>query len=176
MSAEKSDSVWIWSIGHSEDSADSGDSDVQAEVDHLDNSNDESSDQNNRDDGADDDEEEEEEDDEDGDEDEDDDDDDDDGKNRKRNRKPTTVKALKRWRTKQKEIKFQKLFEANKHLFDLSCDLCPKIFKSLDEGRAHYLTDHNNSKGYIKCCGAKLQYRCKVVQHLERHLEPEKLK
>lgn len=87
---------------------------------------------------------------------------------------PKTVRGLKKWRSKQKEMKFQKLFEENRHRFDLTCDSCPKSFNSLDETRAHYLTDHNNTKGYIKCCRTKLQYRCQIVAHLNRHLEPEK--
>lgn len=87
---------------------------------------------------------------------------------------PKTVRALKKWRSKQKEMKFQKLFDENRYRFDLTCDLCPKSFGSLDETRAHYLTDHNHTKGYIKCCKTKLQYRCQIVSHLNRHLEPEK--
>lgn len=58
----------------------------------------------------------------------------------------------------------------------MSCDSCKKTFNSWNEARKHYANEHNNPKGYIKCCGIKLFYRCQVVQHLHRHLNPEKLK
>lgn len=89
---------------------------------------------------------------------------------------PTTVRALKRWRRRQREGKYQKLFDEHKHLFDMTCDCCSTTFQTLDEGRAHYLSDHNNSRGYIKCCNVKLYYRCQVVGHINRHLDPDKYK
>lgn len=84
--------------------------------------------------------------------------------------RPKTITALNQWRRNQKLSKFRKLFEENKHFFDLTCDCCSKIFKSYEESRAHYLKEHNNSKGYIKCCGHKLQFRFQIVAHLNRHL------
>lgn len=77
---------------------------------------------------------------------------------------------------KKKKIEFEKLFLENKHRFDMSCDACPKSFETLDEARSHYAVDHNNPRGYIKCCNVKLIYRCKVVKHLYRHLDPGKFK
>lgn len=77
---------------------------------------------------------------------------------------------------KQKRTEFKKLFTENKHRFDLACDSCPTQFDTLDEARSHYATDHNNTKGYIKCCNVKLTYRFEVVRHLYRHLEPNKFK
>lgn len=45
-------------------------------------------------------------------------------------------KSPKRTRTRPKEVraKMEKLFAANKHLFDMSCDLCPTIFETFSEG------------------------------------------
>lgn len=77
---------------------------------------------------------------------------------------------------KKKKIEFEKLFSENKHRFDMSCDACPKSFDTLDEARSHYAADHNNPRGYIKCCNVKLIYRCKVVKHLYRHLDPGKFR
>ncbi|XP_055317612.1 zinc finger protein 665-like isoform X2 [Sitodiplosis mosellana] len=78
--------------------------------------------------------------------------------------------------TQKKTMEFEKLFSENKHRFDMTCDACPKMFDSLDEARSHYASDHNNPRGYIKCCNVKLIYRCKVVKHLYRHLDPDKFK
>lgn len=79
-------------------------------------------------------------------------------------------------KTKQKNAKYERLFMENRHLFDMSCDNCTKVFDSLEGARTHYATEHNNPKGYIKCCESKLIYRCHIVQHLARHLEPDKFK
>lgn len=78
--------------------------------------------------------------------------------------------------SKKKKVEFEKLFLENKHRFDMSCDACPTSFDTLDEARNHYAVDHNNPRGYIKCCNVKLIYRCKVVKHLSRHLEPDRFR
>lgn len=75
---------------------------------------------------------------------------------------------------KQKKIEFKKLFVENKHRFDMSCDLCPTLFDTIDDARNHYATTHEHFKGYIKCCNAKLTYRCEIVKHIYRHLKPER--
>lgn len=85
-------------------------------------------------------------------------------------------KSSRRMTAKQKRNEFKKLFTENKHRFDLTCDSCPQLFDTLDDARRHYATNHNNAKGYIKCCSAKLTYRCEVVRHLYRHLEPNRYK
>lgn len=83
----------------------------------------------------------------------------------------------KRWQSKKNDREYQRLFNENKHLFDMSCDCCSKIFESLDEGRAHYLTEHNNPKGYIKSISWKKRlFRCYVVEHLKRLSNPQKSK
>lgn len=73
-----------------------------------------------------------------------------------------------------KTSNFEKLFVENRHRFNLSCDNCSTVFETLEEARRHYPTEHNIAKGYIKCCNSKLKYPCEVVQHLSRHLHPEK--
>ena len=89
----------------------------------------------------------------------------------------TRRQKSKRWNAKKNTKEYQKMFDENRHLFDMQCDCCSKVFESLEEGRAHYLSKHNNSKGYIKTKnGNKLFYRCNVVQQLERHLNPDNFK
>lgn len=77
---------------------------------------------------------------------------------------------------KQKNLDFKKLFADNLHRFDMTCDLCSETFTTLNDARSHYTNAHNNTKGYIKCCNTKLTYRCEIVYHLYRHIEPEKYK
>lgn len=93
----------------------------------------------------------------------------------KSQRNPPKRRKTKR-QTKQKNKEYQTLFSENKHFFDMTCDACSNVFESLDEARVHYLKDHHNHRGYLKCCGRKLFYRCQVVQHVARHLDPDKFK
>lgn len=87
------------------------------------------------------------------------------------------TQTRKRFQLRTNNTVYQRLFNENKHLFDLSCDCCSKIFESLDEARAHYSSEHNKPKGYIRTSnGRKLLFRCNVMQHLERHSNPEKFK
>lgn len=82
----------------------------------------------------------------------------------------------KQWQTKKKNKEYQKIFAENMYLFDMACDCCSNVFESLDEARKHYASEHNNPRGYIKCCGRRMFYRCQVVQHVTRHLDPDKFK
>lgn len=75
----------------------------------------------------------------------------------------------------KKRTNFAALVNENKHLFDMSCDLCPRVFETFDEAQSHYSDIHDTPNGYIKCCGSKLAHQCKVEKHLKRHLEPENL-
>lgn len=70
----------------------------------------------------------------------------------------------------------QKLFVENKYRFDLTCDNCSASFESLDDAREHYSTEHNNPKGYLKCCNIRLEYPFKVYHHILKHVNPEKFK
>lgn len=81
----------------------------------------------------------------------------------------------KQWKTKNDE-EYQRMFNENRYLFDLSCDHCSTTFQSLDEGRAHYSSEHSKIKGYIKCCRRKMYNRSQVIRHLQRHLNSETFK
>lgn len=92
--------------------------------------------------------------------------------------KTATTSTRNRWQSKKKDKEYQRIFNENKHLFNMNCEHCSETFESLDEIRAHYLTEHNIAKGYIKCVesGRKMFYRFAVMQHIERHLNPDKFK
>lgn len=81
-----------------------------------------------------------------------------------------------RMNAKERMLEFEKLFVENRYRFDMTCDNCPMIFKTFNDARTHYANEHNNPKGYIKCCKKQLTYRCQVVKHLHRHIEPDKFK
>lgn len=76
----------------------------------------------------------------------------------------------------QRRKTFEKLFAENMHLFNLKCDHCSFKFSSLNDARSHYATIHENQKGYIRCCNAKLKYRSEIISHLEVHLNPQEYK
>lgn len=53
--------------------------------------------------------------------------------------------------------------------FDLKCDLCTVVFKSLGEARSHYLDAHYIKNGYLKCCQAKLTRMALIRDHIAWH-------
>lgn len=57
--------------------------------------------------------------------------------------------------------------------FDMSCDLCNGTFTSFYETRQHYKECHNEEKGYVKCCRAKLRSFADIRDHIKKHLNPE---
>lgn len=60
--------------------------------------------------------------------------------------------------------------------FDMSCDQCDDMFESFQEARKHYILAHGETRGYIKCCGIKLKSLLTVSEHVDMHLNPERLK
>lgn len=59
---------------------------------------------------------------------------------------------------------------------DMSCNLCASTLQSLFEAKAHYKTEHNDSHGYIKCCGIRLNEKSEMVDHIEWHRNPNVFK
>lgn len=57
--------------------------------------------------------------------------------------------------------------------FDLKCDECPIEFHALNEAQAHYLTEHNQNRGYLKCCDMKLREDHMVKEHIAYHKNPD---
>lgn len=60
--------------------------------------------------------------------------------------------------------------------FDMSCDLCSEICVSIEQARDHYLNEHNEPKGYIKCCKTKFFAVGRVKEHIEFHINPDRFK
>lgn len=74
------------------------------------------------------------------------------------------------------DAEFEKLFAEYKHRYDMSCDMCPSVFESVEEARKHYATEHESSKGHIKCCNIKQRCRSEIKRHLNRHLNSDMYK
>ncbi|XP_055317607.1 transcription factor grauzone-like [Sitodiplosis mosellana] len=83
-----------------------------------------------------------------------------------------TRKAMRRDKA-ERDRKFDEFLSEHKHRLKMDCDLCPTVFKNLQEARKHYAKKHNNPNGYIKCCAAKLFYPSNVMDHIKNHIEPK---
>lgn len=60
--------------------------------------------------------------------------------------------------------------------FDMSCDQCDTMFQSFPDAKRHYLREHSEPKGYIKCCGKKMRSLTTIEEHIQGHKNPESLK
>lgn len=60
--------------------------------------------------------------------------------------------------------------------FDMKCDYCEIIFKSLQEAQYHYMHEHQIADGYIQCCGLKFKKNITVEGHVLFHMKPELFK
>lgn len=56
--------------------------------------------------------------------------------------------------------------------FDMKCDRCDKVFKSLQEAQFHYMDEHQIANGYIKCCGLVFRKTVNINGHILWHLNP----
>lgn len=60
--------------------------------------------------------------------------------------------------------------------FDMSCDQCNAMFESFADAKRHYLREHSEPKGYIKCCGKKMRTLTIIEEHIQGHKNPQSLK
>lgn len=60
--------------------------------------------------------------------------------------------------------------------FNMHCDYCDIIFKSLQEAQYHYMHQHQIADGYIQCCGLKFKKIINIHGHVLWHLRPELFK
>lgn len=60
--------------------------------------------------------------------------------------------------------------------FDMSCDQCDMMFESFLHAKRHYLSEHGDGKGYIKCCSKKMKTLAAIDDHVQWHKNPEILK
>lgn len=60
--------------------------------------------------------------------------------------------------------------------FNMKCDHCDNVFKSLQEAQYHYMHEHQIADGYIQCCGMKMKNTLYIEGHVLWHLRPELFK
>lgn len=60
--------------------------------------------------------------------------------------------------------------------FDMSCEQCHEMFESFQDARKHYIVAHNETRGYIRCCGIKLKSLLTVSEHIDMHISPDRMK
>lgn len=70
------------------------------------------------------------------------------------------------------ETTTQELQEFVSSNFNMACDICETIFDSLTHAKSHYLNDHDEPKGYLKCCDIKLRSLREVEEHVDWHKNP----
>lgn len=62
--------------------------------------------------------------------------------------------------------------ELMSHFFDMTCDRCDNVFDSLEKALTHYIQEHNDQNGYIKCCDMQFSEMSLVKDHIKWHLDP----
>ena len=53
----------------------------------------------------------------------------------------------------------------------MSCEICDTIFESFLSAKKHYRTKHSRS-GFLVCCGKRFFRRGRLLDHINRHLNP----
>lgn len=74
------------------------------------------------------------------------------------------------------EMMSQETLEYVMDHFDMSCDQCETMFESFPDAKRHYLREHSEPKGYIKCCGKKIRSLTTIEEHIQGHKNPNSLK
>ncbi|XP_055536249.1 transcription factor grauzone-like isoform X2 [Wyeomyia smithii] len=70
--------------------------------------------------------------------------------------------------------KIRKLDEENKKIrefFTMKCDICLETFVTFDRLQRHTRKQHN-SRGSIKCCNRVFYKKCRIIDHINFHLNP----
>lgn len=69
-----------------------------------------------------------------------------------------------------------KMIEYVKTNFDMGCDHCEVIFESLNDAKKHYILAHNAPSGYVKCCGVRLKTLRMIADHIDMHVDPDRMR
>lgn len=73
-------------------------------------------------------------------------------------------------------MKTEKIFiddETIAKYVSLVCELCTEVAHSFDALTEHFALKHNGTIAYVRCCGRKYDKRCKLVQHVQFHIDPD---
>lgn len=95
---------------------------------------------------------------------------------KKRGRKKKSEKpAQTSPRTSEYRIKSKQYDEEIAKRTKLKCDLCEKEFAIFNVLQRHYRAEHK-IKGYVVCCTTKFYKRGMFLDHIMKHLEPDRLR
>lgn len=53
----------------------------------------------------------------------------------------------------------------------MQCDICSEVFFLFRDAKYHYRTQHDQN-GYLCCCDKKYFKRARVLEHIQRHINP----
>lgn len=60
-----------------------------------------------------------------------------------------------------------------KKYFDQKCELCGAQIDSFEMAKVHYLSEHENPDGYLRCCGNKIINKLEALDHIQWHIDPD---
>lgn len=88
-------------------------------------------------------------------------------------KKDNIEKPLKKYNMPPRKSKeeFAKEDEIIRQHMAMFCDLCDTKFDTFPECSNHYRTVHNMT-GYLKCCEKKFLQRCRIMSHIQWHIDP----
>lgn len=84
-------------------------------------------------------------------------------------------KYLKKLRKVDKVDKADKADEIIASFMKLKCEICNEEFDTFSLVWQHYRIVHNQ-RGYVICCNTKLSKRTRLLDHVNRHINPEYFK
>lgn len=101
---------------------------------------------------------------------------DDDGNGNGNNKKRRPKKKSGNSSTPSDNIDAEKKMAKIHEYFNMKCEFCSDVeFKSWLIARQHYAKVHNTD-GYLVCCGRKFHKRCRILEHIDYHLNPEAMR
>ncbi|XP_065086578.1 transcription factor grauzone-like [Ochlerotatus camptorhynchus] len=82
------------------------------------------------------------------------------------------LKIPRKPRKLRKKLSQTKDDELIRQYYKFQCDLCSEGTSNFNTLLGHFREKHKVS-GYIKCCNKKLYRRCRLLEHISKHLNPD---
>lgn len=57
--------------------------------------------------------------------------------------------------------------------YSMKCILCSDIFSTINDAIKHYRR-HHQQPGFLLCCGKKVYRRCMALDHIQKHIDPDR--
>lgn len=75
----------------------------------------------------------------------------------------------------QKKLKLDAENQTIREYFKMNCDVCNEYFENFLDIKTHFREKHK-STGYLTCCGKRFFRRGGLLDHISRHVNPNKFK